>query len=102
LDVVTPGCRASNYGRAIACETFEVPIGRAAWFLAGILTPRNESFCVYAPLHARVGGGVCKTFFNIFVDPKFTAFLTPLFTKLFDRGFPRNLAACVSYACNAD
>jgi hypothetical protein len=32
----------------------------------------------------------------------FTVFVAPLFTKLFDRTFRDNLAACLSHACNAD
>jgi hypothetical protein len=43
-----------------------------------------------------------KLFFSIFVDPKFTVFVAPLFTKLFDSWFHYNLAACLSHACNAD
>jgi hypothetical protein len=46
--------------------------------------------------------GVRKAFFIVFIDPKFTVFVAPLFTKLFDSGFHCNLAACLSHACNAD
>ena len=41
-------------------------------------------------------------FFIIFIDLKFTVFVAPLFTKLFDSWLRYNLAACLSHACNAD
>jgi len=43
-----------------------------------------------------------KTFFSVLIDRMFTVFVAPLFTKLFDRRFRDNLAACLSHACNAD
>ncbi len=46
--------------------------------------------------------GVRSIFFIIFIDPIFTVFVAPLFTKLFDSWFHYNLPACLSHACNAD
>jgi hypothetical protein len=45
--------------------------------------------------------GADNTLFNIFVDLKFTVFVTPLFTKPFDRAGRHNLPACLSHVCNA-
>jgi hypothetical protein len=43
-----------------------------------------------------------KLFFGVSIDPKFTVFIAPLFTTLFDGWFHCDLAACLSHACNAD
>jgi len=49
----------------------------------------------------RIIAVIRSNFFITFVDLKFTVFVTPLFTKPFDRAGRHNLPACLSHLCNA-